>query len=105
MAGHLRAIDRRQWLRGTAVAGSMAALRGAAALAAPVPVGQPLLAPPTADGRPRLRPLRVSPDQLIDLKCCLRPLRAAGPNLRTEQLGDTLVIHNYGHGGSGWSLS
>lgn len=85
-------------------------MRGAKALAAPVrpaPDGTALATPaaPSADGRPRLRPLRVSPDQLIDLKCCLRPLRAAGPNLGTEWLGDTLVVHNYGHGGSGWSLS
>ena len=28
-----------------------------------------------------------------------------GPRLDTEQIGDTLVVHNYGHGGSGWSLS
>src|SRR5476651_887635 len=36
---------------------------------------------------------------------CLRPFRAAGPRLDTERLGNTLVVHNYGHGGSGWSLS
>jgi glycine/D-amino acid oxidase-like deaminating enzyme len=52
-----------------------------------------------------LVPMRLSPDQLIDVKCCIRPLRAAGPNLGTEMVGDRLVIHNYGHGGSGWSLS
>ena len=55
--------------------------------------------------RPALVSLRVTPDQLIDVKCCIRPLRAAGPNLGTEMVGDTLVVHNYGHGGSGWSLS
>lgn len=103
--GHLGTIDRRQWLRGSAVVGGMAALHGATALAAPASGGAAPLPPPSPDGRPRLRPLRVSPDQLIDLKCCLRPLRAAGPNLGTEWLGNTLVVHNYGHGGSGWSLS
>jgi glycine/D-amino acid oxidase-like deaminating enzyme len=56
-------------------------------------------------GRPPLVPMRLTPDQLIDVKCCIRPFRAAGPNLSTEQVGDTLVVHNYGHGGSGWSLS
>ncbi|MBA3053526.1 MAG: FAD-binding oxidoreductase [Sphingomonadales bacterium] len=60
---------------------------------------------PLPGERPRLIPLRVTPDQLIDVKCCIRPLRAAGPNLATELIGDTLVVHNYGHGGSGWSLS
>ena len=54
---------------------------------------------------PPLVPMRLSPDQLIDLKCCIRPLRAAGPNLGTEMVREKLVIHNYGHGGSGWSLS
>ncbi|ODU85145.1 MAG: D-amino-acid oxidase [Novosphingobium sp. SCN 63-17] len=39
------------------------------------------------------------------MKCCIRPVRAAGPNLGTQMIGDTLVVHNYGHGGSGWSLS
>ena len=55
--------------------------------------------------KPGLIPMRLSPDQLIDMKCCIRPLRAAGPNLGTEMVRDRLVIHNYGHGGSGWSLS
>jgi D-amino-acid oxidase len=36
---------------------------------------------------------------------CTRPFRAAGPRIEPERLGDKLVIHNYGHGGSGWSLS
>lgn len=52
-----------------------------------------------------LLPMRVSRDQLIDVKSCIRPLRAAGPNLNVETVGDTLIVHNYGHGGSGWSLS
>jgi glycine/D-amino acid oxidase-like deaminating enzyme len=42
---------------------------------------------------------------VFDITVCLRPFRAEGPRLDTEQLGDTLVVHNYGHGGSGWSLS
>ncbi|WP_216319181.1 FAD-dependent oxidoreductase [Sphingomonas quercus] len=49
--------------------------------------------------------MRVSPNELVDVKCCIRPFRAQGCRLDAEQLGDTLVIHNYGHGGSGWSLS
>lgn len=60
--------------------------------------GQVLATPP-------LVPMRLTPDQLVDMKCCLRPLRAAGPNLGTETVGGKLVVHNYGHGGSGWSLS
>ena len=50
-------------------------------------------------------PIRASEDRLFDITVCLRPFRAAGPRIETEQVGDTLVVHNYGHGGSGWSLS
>jgi glycine/D-amino acid oxidase-like deaminating enzyme len=44
-------------------------------------------------------------DRIVDITVCLRPFRAAGPRLDTERVRDTLVVHNYGHGGSGWSLS
>jgi len=54
---------------------------------------------------PAFAPVRASEDRLFDITVCLRPFRAAGPRLETEQVGDTLVVHNYGHGGSGWSLS
>jgi hypothetical protein len=60
---------------------------------------------PVAYRGPRLVPLRVSVNELIDVKCCLRPFRPQGCRLDAEQFGDTLVVHNYGHGGSGWSLS
>ena len=36
---------------------------------------------------------------------CLRPFRAEGPRLDVGPLGSKTVVHNYGHGGSGWSLS
>lgn len=55
--------------------------------------------------RPALRPLRISADRIMELKCCLRPFRAMGPRLDAEQIGDKLIVYNYGHGGSGWSLS
>ena len=84
-----------------------AALLGLQACASTAKVAQAgTTPPPPAPGkRVSLLPIRVTPDQLIDVKCCIRPLRAAGPNLGTEMVGSTLVVHNYGHGGSGWSLS
>lgn len=84
-----------------------AALMGLQACASAQKVAQASSLPPTPHPGKRvaLTPLRVTPDQLIDVKCCIRPLRAAGPNLGTQMIGDTLVVHNYGHGGSGWSLS
>jgi D-amino-acid oxidase len=50
-------------------------------------------------------PIRVDVDRIFRITVCLRPFRAAGPRLDVERLGDKLVVHNYGHGGSGWSLS
>jgi len=35
----------------------------------------------------------------------LRPLRDAGVRLEIETLGDQSLVHNYGHGGSGFTLS
>ena len=52
-----------------------------------------------------LAPIRARTDRIFDIAVCLRPFRPAGPRVETERLGDTLVVHNYGHGGSGWSLS
>ncbi len=52
-----------------------------------------------------LAPVQADAGRTLDIKVCTRPFRAAGPRLDTERIGDTLVVHNYGHGGSGWSLS
>jgi len=49
--------------------------------------------------------LRASPDRITSITVCTRPFRAEGPRLDVEQVGATTVVHNYGHGGSGWSLS
>lgn len=52
-----------------------------------------------------LAPLRTEVSRLTHITVCLRPFRAAGPRLDVETVGDKRVVHNYGHGGSGWSLS
>ncbi|HZP97912.1 MAG TPA: FAD-binding oxidoreductase [Reyranella sp.] len=57
--------------------------------------------PPTSN----LAAIKARTDRIFDMAVCLRPFRAAGPRLDSERLGNTLVVHNYGHGGSGWSLS
>lgn len=54
---------------------------------------------------PPLAAIRARTDRIFDIAVCLRPFRPAGPRVETERLGDVLVVHNYGHGGSGWSLS
>ncbi len=92
-------INRRSVLRGAGLLGasglSAAGLGGCATLAAST-------APASAR---RFAPVRASVDRMFDITVCLRPFRAAGPRLETEQVGESLVVHNYGHGGSGWSLS
>jgi glycine/D-amino acid oxidase-like deaminating enzyme len=55
--------------------------------------------------RPRLAPLLTDPGRLSRITVCTRPFRAAGPRIEVETVGDKRVVHNYGHGGSGWSLS
>jgi D-amino-acid oxidase len=52
-----------------------------------------------------LVPIRAGMDRVFDISVCVRPFRPSGPRVEAEQVGDTLVVHNYGHGGSGWSLS
>jgi glycine/D-amino acid oxidase-like deaminating enzyme len=49
--------------------------------------------------------IRASPDRIISLTVCTRPFRETGPRIESEKLGRKTVVHNYGHGGSGWSLS
>jgi len=52
-----------------------------------------------------MNPIRATEDRLFKITACTRPFRAAGPRIEAERIGDQLVVHNYGHGGSGWSLS
>jgi glycine/D-amino acid oxidase-like deaminating enzyme len=50
-------------------------------------------------------PIRAHVDRIFRITVCLRPFRAAGPRMDVERVRDKIVVHNYGHGGSGWSLS
>jgi D-amino-acid oxidase len=52
-----------------------------------------------------LRPVRVRPEREIRTVAGLRPYRPSGFVVRPERIGDQLVIHNYGHGGGGITLS
>lgn len=76
----------------------------------------PLLALPACQpARPRtagsatpgacLPPVRVSPDRVIRTVAGLRPYRAQGFVVRAEPLGTKRLVHNYGHGGAGITLS
>jgi D-amino-acid oxidase len=50
-------------------------------------------------------PVRVSRDRIIRTLVGLRPYRAPGFVVRAESLDDKVVVHNYGHGGGGITLS
>ncbi|MEO1730019.1 MAG: FAD-dependent oxidoreductase [Pseudomonadota bacterium] len=59
----------------------------------------------SALGEGALKPLDLSVGNLTRMTVCTRPFRPAGPRLETETIAGKTVIHNYGHGGSGWSLA
>ena len=52
-----------------------------------------------------LPPVDVSADRVIRTAAGLRPYRASGFVVRREALGDMALVHNYGHGGAGITLS
>ena len=49
--------------------------------------------------------VRATPDRIISLTVCTRPFRESGPRIESQKFGRKILVHNYGHGGSGWSLS
>ena len=94
-------MNRRGFVRSSmGMAGfSSLALSGCATKSAKIP------ALPFYDAVPPVIPIRAHTDRIFRITVCLRPFRAQGPRLDVERVGDKLVVHNYGHGGSGWSLS
>jgi glycine/D-amino acid oxidase-like deaminating enzyme len=94
-------------------------LKGSAALLTALPINASLgaestpklassAAPASAQiltERKQLAPIIARPDRIIEMNVCTRPFRAQGPRIESERIGRKSVVHNYGHGGSGWSLS
>jgi D-amino-acid oxidase len=91
-------IDRR-----TALRLGVTALAASAGYACSPPF--PLPREETRRTAPHLEPPDVSPDRVIRTVAGLRPYRASGYRVEAESLGDVLLIHNYGHGGAGVTLS
>ena len=84
-------IDRR-----TFAAGSAALLSGCATVGA---------RPRTIANCSPLVPVKVDASRVIRTMAGLRPYRRQGFVVRAEQLGDKRLVHNYGHGGGGITLS
>src|ERR1700761_7328219 len=99
-------MNRRSFLQSSAALAGLGAagFTGCAKkqVAASVP-GAPAL--PFYDAVGPIVPIRADIDRIFRITVCLRPFRAAGPRIDVERVGDKYVVHNYGHGGSGWALS
>jgi glycine/D-amino acid oxidase-like deaminating enzyme len=79
---------------------------GAGALALPACTttsARTAAAPPPQTGC--LPPVNVAPERVIRTLAGLRPYRASGFVVRAEALGEKRLVHNYGHGGAGITLS
>lgn len=98
-------MRRRNFLRTLGGIGVSAALPLAASTADETPAPMPSVADRAAAGPISLPRVRATPDRIISLTVCTRPFRETGPRIESEKLGRKTVVHNYGHGGSGWSLS
>src|ERR1051325_7507556 len=60
---------------------------------------------PASRQRVDLVPVGVSWDRIIRTTVGLRPHRDSGFVVRADRLDEKTIIHNYGHGGAGYSLS
>ena len=106
-------IDRRSFLRAGLAASALVvaetALRPRSlAIAAPFPATFPPSAKaayPSVLEHRSLAPVKVSRDRLIRSVVGLRPFRSEGFVVESEKLGEKLLVHNYGHGGAGVTLS
>ena len=79
-------------------------LTGAAATAALLAAAQSRALTALASTR-KLAPVNVARDRIIREVVGLRPYRSEGFVVAAEKLGNKLLIHNYGHGGAGITLS
>jgi hypothetical protein len=92
-------IGRRELLAGAGAAVLVGALQGCSVGR----LGSRASTPPAPSLQ--LPRLHASPDRITNITVCTRPFRAQGPRLDVERIGAKTIVHNYGHGGSGWSLS
>jgi D-amino-acid oxidase len=99
-------MDRRFFLHGSAalIGSSALGITGCARKPVTAP-GQVAPALPFYDVPGPIPPIRAHADRIFRITVCTRPFRPAGPRMDVERIGDRVVVHNYGHGGSGWSLS
>lgn len=62
---------------------------------------------PATSSTPEIRkinPPKLEKKHLGKHIVCHRPMRQGSPKMHVENLGNKIIAHNYGHGGSGWTL-
>ena len=94
--------SRRQFLR---LGGAAASVAFAARCASRLPAYVVEPGSPKRPGTRRLERVDVSEDRIIRRVVGLRPFRPSGFVVRAESLDGKLLVHNYGHGGGGVTLS
>lgn len=87
-------IARRRFLSAAALGTAGLAVSGCTTTAARRPGARACLAPVDA-----------ADNRVIRTLAGLRPFRRSGFVVRREALGETALVHNYGHGGSGFTLA
>ena len=88
-------IDRRSFLRGAMTAAGFSLAAGYL----------PIRTIAQTIASRRLAPVKVSRDRIIREIVGLRPFRAEGFVVEAQRVGAKLLVHNYGHGGAGITLS
>src|SRR5689334_17820657 len=86
-------IYRRNFLRGALAAGAYLTLARSGAMSS------------VFGAERRFAPVKVSRGRIIREVVGLRPFRAEGFRVEAERVGHKLLVHNYGHGGAGITLS
>ncbi len=84
---------------------SLLALGAAAAASTAMPFAPRAEDAPVKAAPAPLPKFQVTPDRIIGARVGLRPFRPSGFVVKSEPFGDKTLIHNYGHGGCGVTLS
>ena len=102
-------MNRRKFLRGAVTAGTFSIATSAVPLTALTSALSALASPATTiaavQTKRQFAPVKVDRKRIIRELVGLRPYRPSGFVVSAERFGRKLIVHNYGHGGAGVTLS